>query len=71
MYGLNSYDYGARQYYSAIPMWDRVDPMAERYYNVSPYIYCAGDPINKFDPDGMKIQVPNKTEGKYLVTLIN
>ena len=24
--GLNTYDYGARQYFSALPVWDRVDP---------------------------------------------
>lgn len=52
MYGLNSYDYGARRYYSAIPMWDRVDPLAEKYYNVSPYAYCHNNPVNTVDPDG-------------------
>ena len=52
MHGLNSYDYGARRYYSAIPMWDRVDPMAEKYYNVSPYAYCHNNPVNAVDPDG-------------------
>ena len=25
MSGLNSYDYGARQYYSVVPAWDRVE----------------------------------------------
>jgi hypothetical protein len=29
MHGLNTYDYGARQYYSVLPMWDRPDPLAE------------------------------------------
>ena len=64
MHGLNSYDYGARRYYSAIPMWDRMDPMAEKYYNVSPYIYCAGDPINNFDSDGRDWYQDNN--GTYL-----
>ena len=26
--------------------------MAEKYYGVSPYAYCAGDPVNRVDPDG-------------------
>jgi len=52
MHGLNTYDYGARQYYPLLPMWDRVDPLAEDNPEVSPYMYCAGDPVNKFDPDG-------------------
>ncbi len=35
MSGLNSYDYGARQYYSVVPAFDRIDPHAENYYSVS------------------------------------
>lgn len=51
-HGLNTYDYGARQYDPILARWDRVDPLAEKYYPYSPYTYCAGDPVNKFDPDG-------------------
>ena len=29
-----------------------VDPLAENYYNVSPYVYCAGNPVMFVDPDG-------------------
>ena len=57
MHGLNTYDYGARQYNSALPLWDRVDPLAEKYYHVSPYTYCANDPVNYVDPDGKKIKI--------------
>ena len=52
MHGLNTYDYGARQYYSALPVWDRVDPLAEKYGPTSPYVYCLNDPIKHIDPDG-------------------
>lgn len=52
MHGLNTYDYGARQYDPIAGRWDRVDPLCEKYYSVSPYAYCAGDPVNKIDPDG-------------------
>ena len=52
MHGLNTYDYGARQYNPITARWDRVDPMAEKYYSVSPYVYCAGNPISYVDPDG-------------------
>ena len=41
MHGLNTYDYGARQYNPVLPVWDRVDPLAEKYYSISPYAYCA------------------------------
>ena len=30
-----------------------IDPKAEEFYHVSPYTYCAGDPVNLVDPDGM------------------
>ncbi len=52
MHGLNTYDYGARQYYAALPTWDRVDPLAEKYYSTSPYAYCGNNPVNRLDPDG-------------------
>ncbi len=54
MSGLNSYDYGTRQYYSVLPVWDRVDPLAEKFYHISPYAYCYDNPINFFDPDGRR-----------------
>ena len=52
MHGLNTYDYGARQYYAALPVWDRVDPLAEKYYSISPYVYCTNNPILHIDIDG-------------------
>lgn len=54
MSGLNTYDYGGRQYYSAIPMWDRVDPLCEDDYHTSPYAYCLGRPTMLIDFDGYK-----------------
>ena len=51
-FGLNTYDYGARQHYPILARWDRLDPLCEKYYNVSPYAYCANNPVNCVDPDG-------------------
>ena len=50
---LNMYDFGARWYdVSGVPMWTSIDPLAEKYYNVSPYAYCAGNPVMLVDPEG-------------------
>ncbi len=57
MYGLNTYDYGARQYSPALPSWDRIDPLAEKYYSVSPYVYGGNNPVNRVD---FLWNVPNK-----------
>lgn len=52
---LNMYDFGARWYdVAGVPMWTSVDPLAEKYYNISPYAYCAGNPVIFVDPKGME-----------------
>ena len=56
MHGYDTYDYGARGYYAAIGRFQTVDPLAEKYYSISPYAYCAGNPVRYVD-----------IQGKYLV----
>ncbi len=55
-FGLDNYDIHARQYFAMAPMWDRVDPLAEKYFGISPYAYCGGDPVNRKDKNGMYIK---------------
>ena len=62
MSGINLYDYGARQYYAALPTWDRIDPLCEKYYSISPYAYCANNPVNLIDLDGRKIDTSDMSE---------
>ena len=69
MSGLNSYDYGARQYYSVVPAWDRVDPLCEKYYNISPYAYCMGNPIRFIDPDGKAINISGQYQTEALKSI--
>ena len=61
MHGLNSYDHGARWRDGVIPAWPAVDPLAEKYYSFSPYVYCGNNPVNAVDPDGMDWFQNNQT----------
>ena len=65
MHGLNTYDYGARQYNLILGRWDRMDPLCEKYYNVSPYAYCGNNPVRYIDPDGKKIVMSQKNSQEF------
>ena len=51
-HGLYWYHYGARYYDPQVGRWWTVDPVDEF---MSPYLYCANDPIKLIDPDGMAV----------------
>lgn len=36
-------------------MWLSVDPMADKYPGMSPYAYCAWNPMKLVDPDGREM----------------
>ena len=57
MHGLDWYDYGARHMDGM--RFTTIDPLAEKYYNISPYAYCANNPINAKDLKGKKIVFVN------------
>ena len=45
--------YGARYYWSeSLTGWLSVDPLADKYPGISPYAYCAWNPVKLVDPDG-------------------
>lgn len=67
MHGLNFYDYDARQYDPLLCMFTQTDPLAEKYYGVNPYAYCANNPINAIDTDGRYITYFNRADGKTYV----
>lgn len=50
--GYDCYDYGARHSQIALGRFTTMDPLAERYYDTSPYVLCGGNPVRYVDPDG-------------------
>ena len=67
MHGLDWYDYGARHMDGARGQFTTKDPLCEKYYNISPYAYCANDPINAIDINGDSIYMDQKS----IAALIN
>ena len=49
------YYYGARYYDPRTSIWLSVDPLMEKYPNISPYVYVSNNPIVAIDPDGRGI----------------
>ena len=47
-----NYYYGKRYYNPKWSVWLSVDPLFERYLNVSPYAYVLNNPVKYIDPDG-------------------
>ena len=44
----------ARWYYPAICRTTTMDPLAEKYYSTSPYVWCGNNPVRFVDSDGRR-----------------
>ena len=65
MYGLNIYDFHARTQTPDLARFTRPDPLAEKTPHLSPYLFCANDPVNNIDPTGMDIVIYGDDNEKY------
>ena len=67
-FGVNLYDSQAR-FQSNTGAFLSIDPMAEKYYSISPYSYCAANPVNLVDPEGEHIHVSEDNQALFLTIL--
>ena len=51
--------FGSRYYSSDLSIW-LSDPMSDKYPSLSPYVYCADNPVKLVDPNGEEIINPYK-----------
>lgn len=64
MHGMNASDFSARIYFEDLGRFMTPDPLAEKYYSISPYVYCANNPLRFIDPNGMEIMLPGEKEAQ-------
>ena len=58
--------FGARYMdHELMTMWLSVDPMADKYTSISPYAYCAWNPVKLVDPDGREINPVYGSDGTF------
>lgn len=66
---LDEYFFGARTMYAIMNRFNQVDPLCEKYYSVSPYVYCNNNPVNYVDPDGRDYRLTiDKENNRITVT---
>ena len=65
-FGLDLYDYHARQQDAKLGRFNSIDPLAHKYYWLSPYSYCGGDPVNRIDPTGMSYKSDSAGHVRYV-----
>ena len=64
--------FGARYYDSDILTgWLSVDPLADKYPGLSPYAYCAWNPVKLVDPDGRDVEIVKNDENKTVTIRAN
>lgn len=60
MFGVNLQDFGARMYDPTLAVWQNIDPLAEKFTQVSPYNFVMNSPLSLIDPDGMAPKDPKE-----------
>lgn len=65
--GIDWYDSQARMIDPMIGRTTTIDPLVEKNYSYSPYIWCKSTPINRIDPNGADDYRFDKETGDFLL----
>lgn len=60
--------FGARTYDPVGCIFLQTDPLAEKFYDITPYSYCGCNPVNYIDPQGDSLRI---ADNEALIALIN
>ena len=67
MHGLDLHDHGARWSDTNLGRWWKVDPLAEKFYDTSPYVLCGNNPLKYVDPNGHIIKLIGSQEDRIVI----
>ena len=61
--------FGSRYYSSDLSIWLSVDPMSDKYPSLSPYTYCANNPVKLVDPNGKDYETVIDKDSKTITII--
>ncbi|MEG2489477.1 RHS repeat-associated core domain-containing protein, partial [Anaerorhabdus sp.] len=70
-YKLAVMDQGARYYIPSTMQFTSQDPLAIKYPHISPYTYCAANPILYIDPTGEEIRATTSSAQVIILNTLN
>ena len=70
-FGINAYDFTGRYYDLTDNRFWSMDPMAEKYYSISPYAYCANNPLRFIDPTGRAVIAADPNAIRNIINTLN
>ena len=64
---LSQFCFAGRYYDARTGRFLQIDPLAKKYPSLSPYVYCADNPLKYIDPDGRKLEKVNTPKNKQTI----
>ena len=72
MNGLDLYDFHAHQYDPVLGRFTTPDPLSKKYYHLSPYAYCASNPLRYIDPTGIEIFINDEnSQNEFKLSMLD